>query len=69
MGLSTPKRDFLPSQGRDGITRALDESYERGFDLGRRAGLNAAADYCRANPDATLQDLIGVFTNMKYQNA
>lgn len=58
------KRDFLPSQVGDHVTRALDESYERGFLMGRRCGLTAAADYLRKTDPTS--PLIVIFERMKY---
>lgn len=37
-----PKRDLLPSQASDHVTRALDDAYERGARLGWRMGLARA---------------------------
>ena len=64
------RRDFLPSQVGDTVTRALDESYERGFMMGRRAGLSAAADILRGlkdyPPSLQVANLITLFERMKY---
>jgi len=62
------KRDLLPSQIGDHVTRALDECFERGVNTGRRIGLSAAADYIRKNPNTTAADLIVIFERMKYEN-
>lgn len=45
-----PPRDMLPSSRPDHVTKALDASYEGGFNVGRRAGLEAASEIIRAQP-------------------
>jgi hypothetical protein len=67
MPITSPKRDFLPSQRADHISRALDETYERGFLFGRAAGLRAACDKLRQlQPSAQITDLIEELERLKY---
>lgn len=61
-----PKRDLLASQVRDSYSRALDETYERGFHLGRAAGLERACNLLRAAGIANIGDIIEQLTKDKY---
>lgn len=57
----------LPSQLPGGIKSELDEAFERGVTLGRRAGLSAVADYVRDLPySASNVELILTIERMKY---
>lgn len=63
-----PKRDMLPSSRPDHITKALDETYERGFNLGRAAGLEHACKLLRDAPySAETANLLQLLTAEKYQ--
>lgn len=66
----TPKRDLLPSAGRDHFTRWLDETYERGFHLGRAAGLEAACAILREYVPVThdVQTILELLTAEKYKS-
>jgi hypothetical protein len=68
---TSPKRDLLPSSRPDHFTRALDETYERGFVIGRAAGLERACELLReAHKDLkpiSLQRLIELLTKDKYR--
>lgn len=65
--LSTPpKRDLLPSQGRDTYTKALDETYERGFHLGRAAGIEYALKLLRDAQIPNIGDITEQLTRSKY---
>jgi len=64
-----PKRDFLPSQRPDHITKGLDAAYEAGFGMGRRAGLERACDILREMKpgDVDVFKLLELFTAEKYR--
>ena len=62
-----PPRDLLPSSKPDHLTRALDESYERGFNLGRAAGLELACVALRDAKIPNVGDIIASLTRSKYQ--
>lgn len=62
-----PKRDFLPSSRPDHLTRALDETYERGFMLGRAAGIEHALQTLRAANIPNIGDIVAELTRSKYK--
>jgi hypothetical protein len=62
-----PKRDFLPSSKPDHITRGLDEAYERGFVLGRAAGIETALQLLRAANIPNIGNLVASLTRSKYE--
>lgn len=62
-----PPRDLLPSSRPDSFTKALDESYERGFLLGRAAGIEHALAVLRAAGIANIGDIVTQLTRSKYQ--
>lgn len=62
-----PKRDILPSSRPDHYTRALDETYERGFHLGRAAGLERACKLLRDAKVPNVGDIIEQLTKDKYR--
>lgn len=62
-----PKRDFLPSSRPDHLTRALDETYERGFMLGRAAGIEHAVQLLRAANIPNIGDIVAELTRSKYK--
>lgn len=63
-----PKHDFLPSQRPDHITKGLDAAYESGFNVGRRAGLEAACAIIRSMTySAENIRLLELFTAEKYK--
>lgn len=63
-----PPRDMLPSARPDHYTKALDETYERGFHLGRAAGLERACAIVRDLPysDANME-ILALLTQEKYK--
>jgi hypothetical protein len=62
-----PKRDLLPSSRPDHITKALDESFERGYILGKSAGLDRALQLLRASGLQNIGDIVGELTRCKYE--
>lgn len=66
--LHPPKRDLLPSSRPDHYTKALDDTYERGFHLGRAAGLERACDLLRKAGIANIGDIIQQLTLDKYRD-
>jgi hypothetical protein len=67
MSQHKPKRDFLPSQKADHVTRALDESFERGFSIGRAAGLEHACKLLRDAGIPNIGDILVKLTSEKYR--
>lgn len=61
-----PPRDLLPSSRPDSVTKALDESYERGFLLGRAAGIEHAVSLLRAAEIPNIGDIIAQLVRSKY---
>jgi hypothetical protein len=49
------------------VTRALDETYERGFMLGRAAGIEYAVQLLRAANIPNIGDIIADLTRSKYR--
>jgi isopenicillin N synthase-like dioxygenase len=61
-------RDLLPFRlQQDHFTRALDETYERGFFVGRAAGLELALKVLRDANIANIGDILQTLTNEKYR--
>jgi hypothetical protein len=61
-----PKRDILPSSRQDFFTKALDDTYERGFLLGRAAGLERACQLLRTAGIPNIGDLLEQLVKDKY---
>jgi len=57
---------LLPSSQPDHFTRALDETYERGFLLGRAAGIEHALQLLRDADIPNIGDIVAALTRSKY---
>jgi hypothetical protein len=58
----------LPSQTPDIQRRAIDASYESGFNVGRRAGIEKACEIIRALPYSSGNiDILELLTAAKYE--
>lgn len=64
--IKPPKRDLLSSVP-DHFTKALDESYERGFMLGRAAGIEQALTLLRDAQIPNIGDVVAALTRSKYK--
>lgn len=58
---------MLPSQRPDAFTKALDETFERGFITGRAAGLERACEVLRGAGIANIGDILKTLTTEKYR--
>jgi hypothetical protein len=64
---SPPKRDMLPFRlVQDHFTKALDETYERGFLIGRAAGIEHALQLLRGANIPNIDDIVTELTRSKY---
>jgi hypothetical protein len=57
---------MLPSSRPDHLTKALDETYERGFMLGRAAGIEHALKLLRDANIPNVGDIVTELTRSKY---
>jgi hypothetical protein len=59
---------LLPSSRPDHFTKALDETYEQGYLLGRAAGLEHAAKLLRDANIPNIGDIVAQLVRSKYES-